>query len=178
MEIVVVTAAVGLLAWVLYPVSTDHHGTRPREAACLRNQRQIMQAMIMYADDYEGRMPLATAWNAHLVAYLRMTDADPDSAFRCPSAPRDRTDGYDYAYNPALAARDMCELEDPARSVALIEADVGQLVLRHHQGAHFGYADGHVKWSQPTRTPAGWVIEGHDGEILIPVGVQASPPKR
>jgi prepilin-type processing-associated H-X9-DG protein len=176
--IVMVGAAIVLLSAVLYPVFTPRDRRYAPQLACMSNQRQIMLAMLTYAGDYDGRLPPASHWNTFLVTYLKGPRAKRDQVFRCPSARHDGGAGYDYAFSPLLTGKDIFELPEATLTVAMFDAESGHLALRHREGANIAYADGHVKWSRPTRTPAGWVIEGPNRKIPVPVGAQAAPAAR
>jgi prepilin-type processing-associated H-X9-DG protein len=90
--------------------------------------------------------------------------------FRCPMADPERNDGYDYAFNLAVSGKSRDEIEELAATVMTFDADGGRVAWRHHEGANFGYVDGHVKWQ---RRPAAPVKGGP--AVAIPAGVQAAP---
>lgn len=170
-QIAAVAAGVGLIAALLFPVFARSRG-RPFQTQCMSNQKQIMYAMLEYADDWDGRLPPAIAWNAYLAKRL----ADPRRLFQCPTAQRQGSRGYDYAYNPMLSAKAMSDVPDPAYTVATFDADNGQISARHMGGANVAYVDGHLKWSRPVQTPTGWALKHGDRSIPIPFGAQAVPP--
>jgi prepilin-type N-terminal cleavage/methylation domain-containing protein/prepilin-type processing-associated H-X9-DG protein len=56
-ELLVVIAVIGILAALLLPVFAQAR-ERARRTACLSNMRQIAQAVQMYTQDYDGRVPI------------------------------------------------------------------------------------------------------------------------
>jgi prepilin-type N-terminal cleavage/methylation domain-containing protein len=56
MELLVVIAVMAILAAILFPVIA-HAREKARQSACLSNLKQIGLAILMYADDYDGRHP-------------------------------------------------------------------------------------------------------------------------
>jgi prepilin-type N-terminal cleavage/methylation domain-containing protein len=87
-ELLVVIAILAILAAILFPVFA-----RAREAAqqvrCLSNMRQMGLAVIMYADDFDGNLPMDShsgggrySWLQTLQPYVRAP-----LLFRCPSDP-------------------------------------------------------------------------------------------
>ncbi len=55
-ELLVVIAIIAILAAILFPVFARARD-RARQTACLSNMRQIGTAMMMYAQDYDERLP-------------------------------------------------------------------------------------------------------------------------
>jgi prepilin-type processing-associated H-X9-DG protein len=170
-QIAAVAAGVGLIAALLFPVLAGGK-CRSMQTQCMSNQKQIMLAMIQYADDWDGHLPPAIAWNAYLTGYLQTKD----EVFRCPVAQHQGSREYDYAYNPTMSAKSAYDLPEPAYAVTVFEAANGQVAPRHLGGANIAYADGHVKWSRPTQTPAGWVLKHGERSIPVPFGAQAVTP--
>jgi prepilin-type N-terminal cleavage/methylation domain-containing protein/prepilin-type processing-associated H-X9-DG protein len=56
-ELLVVIAIIAILAAILFPVFAKAR-EKARTASCQSNEKQIMQAILMYAGDYDQRMPL------------------------------------------------------------------------------------------------------------------------
>ncbi len=96
-ELLVVIAILGLLASLLMP-AVGRTGERGRAVACLNKQRQIGAAVLMYANDNEGRMPTEHSrasgpwrfpdysWMAQIWPYLDGGDWSVFSRFfKCPS---------------------------------------------------------------------------------------------
>jgi hypothetical protein len=141
---------------------------------CAAHQHAILIAIRLYADDHDGHLPPAIAWNAYLTGggYIMHEDT-----FHCPDAERLGSPGYDYAYNPALAGKSVSAFREPSRVIAIFDADRGQVAPRHGPGrAFFGFLDGIVQAARIRQTPQGWRVEGGPEAIRVPFGSQAVPP--
>jgi prepilin-type N-terminal cleavage/methylation domain-containing protein len=55
-ELLVVIAIIAILAAILFPVLSRAR-MRANTASCINNLKQLSHAMLMYADDYNGRLP-------------------------------------------------------------------------------------------------------------------------
>jgi len=62
-ELLVVIAIIAILASILFPVFSRAR-EKAREARCMSNLHQIGLALQMYADDYDGLLPLANEYPA------------------------------------------------------------------------------------------------------------------
>jgi prepilin-type N-terminal cleavage/methylation domain-containing protein/prepilin-type processing-associated H-X9-DG protein len=60
-ELLVVIAIIAILAAILFPVFAQARA-KAHQAACLSNEKQIGTAIMMYAQDYDERMPLCHSW--------------------------------------------------------------------------------------------------------------------
>jgi prepilin-type processing-associated H-X9-DG protein len=145
----------------------------PRSGICKSYGRQIGTALLMYASDYDERLPahVITVGGQHrtlpvrLDAYLRNGEV-----WRCPDAPRERTFGGDpgdttvsHGYNwlaleEAGRGLKLSALKQPERTVAFAETTsylaapppltgaVGTAPLyAHREKATVVWLDGHVK---------------------------------
>jgi prepilin-type processing-associated H-X9-DG protein len=117
--------------------------TRP---TCLSNLKQLMLAMLQYAQDHDEVLPPAETWRDDLMPYCHNV-----LIFQCPVNP------WGYTYNATLAKKPLGQIAAPAETIVLFEvghvepnmaADPAKVkwVRPHDGGACVGYADGHVKW--------------------------------
>jgi prepilin-type processing-associated H-X9-DG protein len=144
------TAAV-LGAGVALPVLTKAR-ERAHEATCMNNMKQLAAAMMMYAQDWDGKLPPANRWRDAIKAYVKN-----DGVFRCPSDP-DKTHLCSYAMNRRLSGQPINRFRNPGSIVLLFESvDTAEnpnsfgegLVLRHNGKGCFAFLDGHVELKEP-----------------------------
>jgi len=119
---------------------------------CQENLKHLGMAMLMYAQDYEERLPPADRWGTALRPYVR-----DEKFFHCPDAPGGR---YGYAFHRQLGGKRISEIWQPESVVMLFEtkrrgadvADNGEswVGARHGNFGHVVYLDGRVATS-PTR---------------------------
>jgi len=113
---------------------------------CTDRVRRLSGALLMYAMDYDERLPLAGAWCDGMYRYVQL-----NSYFRCPAL----KSGSGYAYNANLDQARVSDVSIPARVVGLFEssakarnaADAGQSLCkppRHPAGNSLGFLDGHA----------------------------------
>lgn len=173
LELLIALAIGAILAALLFPVFSLVRA-KARSGACQSNLRQIGQAMLMYAQDWDDYLPPRHQWQESLLSYV----GNP-RLFECPSSKRRficrGAPGWDPettgAYNmnlPVLPPSDWgaheSEIADPAgtvlghdgigRSTALYNAPSSPSDLvyhgvapRHEGGTNVLWADGHVRWS-------------------------------
>lgn len=90
-ELLVVVAVIGILAGLLLPTFASAK-TRARQTKCASNLRQLGIGMLMYADDFQGKLPgtmhdsvlVESSWIHSLKPYLGQVD----QIRLCPSDPR------------------------------------------------------------------------------------------
>jgi len=100
-ELLVVIAIIAILAAILFPVFARAR-EKARQTSCLSNAKQINLGILMYAQDYDEILPVAshwpdgqggyTYWNQSLEPYVKN-----DQIFRCPSN-ANRPLGYGWNY--------------------------------------------------------------------------------
>lgn len=88
-ELLIVVAIIALLAAILFPVFARAR-EKARQAACQSNLKQIGLGLLMYAEDYDGRLPFAyhddspgqndSSWRMDILPYVKNTQL-----FSCPS---------------------------------------------------------------------------------------------
>lgn len=112
LELLVVVAIIGVLAAILFPVMAQAKATGKR-TVCASNMRQIGLGLRLYADDFDGQMPLtrhdtpaiSSTWIFSLRPYLsnvdeiRICPADPKGARRL------KANGTSYVLNEYVVAR-------------------------------------------------------------------------
>ena len=121
---------------------------------CMSNVKMLNLGMIMYASDNNDLFPAGTNWCDVLKPYVRN-----GNTYVCPSIKSGRR--CDYAFNATLAGREMKDIQSPATTVLIFEADGGwnaaggaELLPAkpRHSGAYaVGFADGHAEIVQATR---------------------------
>jgi prepilin-type N-terminal cleavage/methylation domain-containing protein len=126
-ELLVVIAVIALLAAILFPVFAQAR-EKARQSVCLSNLKQIGAAMLIYAEDYDGRYPGGPDGRAYLwvpgpkgswdkmptaccgdvaqgnVPFRLLPYLKNERVFLCPSDPNgDRQSGGGTQWNPAIA---------------------------------------------------------------------------
>lgn len=135
-----------ILAAILFPVFARGR-EQARSSVCQTNIRQLCQAALLYADDYNGKYPPAANWCDATRGFVKQSDVYKD-----PSAP-DRPCGY--GFSSALGGISEADVTAPADTVLIFESDLGwnanggrEAMItrsRHYGGFNIGYADSHVK---------------------------------
>lgn len=169
-ELLVVLVVIGLLMAILLPVLSRAraHG---RQSACLAQLHSLGQALAMYADDHDGRLPNANptgtvldpaATDAVLVAYAQHYVKAP-MAFHCPSdegqpAPERIDNGGERMPNSARLSYDYYSIYwfvemgpriDLIRDAPLVwDYNGGGPAHGHNGGGNVAFADGHAAWQK------------------------------
>jgi len=113
-ELLVVIAIIAILAAILFPVFAKAR-EKARQASCLSNVKQLMNAAMMYTQDYDEVMPWSVnrwgigtladpwvTWATQIMPYTKNW-----KVFQCPSNPRDAMPDYwggVYTLGPSYAA--------------------------------------------------------------------------
>jgi prepilin-type N-terminal cleavage/methylation domain-containing protein/prepilin-type processing-associated H-X9-DG protein len=87
-ELLVVIAIIAILAAILFPVFAKAR-EKARQASCSSNVKQLMLAILMYAQDYDEKLPsnaygvagITYSWTDVILPYIKN-----DQIFSCPSA--------------------------------------------------------------------------------------------
>lgn len=136
--------------------------------SCLGNMRQLGLAAMLYARDYDDRLPLAN-WRDPLVPYLERLRQEapairgmPEShrpvhdVFQCPQDATPQTDSY--AYNRFLAGHSLDKFyqsnSDYSRTVMLYEVENSKIAFRHKGGTNILTVDIHARWYTPADVAA------------------------
>jgi prepilin-type N-terminal cleavage/methylation domain-containing protein/prepilin-type processing-associated H-X9-DG protein len=144
-ELLVTVAVLGLLAGILWPNPCINREPAPK-AQCLSNAKQITNALLLYASDYDDRLPPAPIWQDVLFDY-----------HKCPAilaCPTRKTKIPGFSYNALLHCRPLSDIHLPEEQALVFESDMGRrnasdpcvtFVTPHNKRGHLGYVDGHVK---------------------------------
>ncbi len=152
-ELLVVIAIIAILAAILFPVFAQAREAA-RKASCQSNLKQLGNALLMYAQDYDNRYPhcgwngggtvdgkiipdnnlcvqtgQTVVWNGELYSYVKNR-----GVYKCPSDPYTR--GVSYIYNQEVSWRDgggdprthptvEAKMNKPAEVFALVDGGVG-----------------------------------------------------
>lgn len=98
-ELLVVIAIIAILAAILFPVFARAR-EKARQASCASNEKQIALAILMYAQDYDERLPIEffgwtttpPTWREIVAPYIKNIQI-----FQCPS---ESTWQYSYGMDP------------------------------------------------------------------------------
>ena len=172
-ELLVVIAIIGILAAMLLP-ALNQAREKARRANCLSNLKQIGLGIAMYADSYNGRVPLDNRTAPNLGASFNLLSNTITSAkiYTCPSdSSRKLTATYplstalsgntniSYAYCPFILWQDQPDsilaLDRMAAATAnytkgakwLATGGSGSPSPHKDAGGNVLYNDGHVAWN-------------------------------
>ena len=180
-ELLVVIAIIAILAAILFPVFAKAR-EKARMTSCLNNEKQIVTAALMYAQDNNELLPdTATFWGS--------VNLDR-GVLICPTLGTKIANGYDY--NSLVAGKALGELPAAEKSIVVFDgtsttgqtANVGYATanfdFRHANSSMIlGFLDGHVQakknteigdLSDPTRKTV-FYTDFSDGTPLFASGV-------
>jgi prepilin-type processing-associated H-X9-DG protein len=130
-----------------YPVLKDFlFPSGAKYGSCQMNLKQLATGLLMYAEDYSGRLPPAASWSAA----IRTFNNNPE-VFHCPIRTRQR---FGYAFNSRLSGATIDNIKTPEKVPMLFETSqdrdnaadpVVSFVAPHNGISNVAYADGHVK---------------------------------
>jgi prepilin-type N-terminal cleavage/methylation domain-containing protein/prepilin-type processing-associated H-X9-DG protein len=159
-ELLVVIAIIAILAAILFPVFAKAR-EKARTNSCLNNQRQIMIAISMYAqDNAETLMPAKGTWSAYLKSY------NEGSIYDCPTKTgKGNNDAPEYGFNTNLLGKALGDLKTadlfiasgdlvlsgastltPPYTLSAASGTEPNLDTRHNSGAVLSFLDGHVDY--------------------------------
>jgi prepilin-type N-terminal cleavage/methylation domain-containing protein/prepilin-type processing-associated H-X9-DG protein len=155
-ELLVVIAVIAVLAAILFPVFAKAR-EKARQTACLNNQRQMVTAINIFAQDHDDALPASqSVWG----------DLDlPAGVLVCPTAGKKQANGY--VFNDAWGGVSLGEIIAPASAGLVADGNTTpsgtgpdryaniayatkDFVLRHTDKLIVGYADGHVALTKDT----------------------------
>jgi len=162
---------VPIFAAILFPVFAQAR-SHARESTCVTNLKQIGIATLMYAQDYDERLPMASGWQTGINPYIKN-----ERVYHCPAAvfvmAQSAPAATNYAYNSALDMMKMTRVAEPPNTVlAYDSADFGANANdaltslpspgRHQlsvQGNNVSFVDGHAKfWPDAQPLPQGEIL--------------------
>ncbi len=132
-ELLVVIAIIAILAAILFPVFAKAR-EKARQTTCTSNLRQMATAVLMYAQDYDERLPGPVAWNPGqplpwdlvILPYTKNWQL-----VMCPSNPRSSMNAWGpyytfshpafptYSYNANLVGASLGQVSVPAETCML-----------------------------------------------------------
>ena len=133
-ELLVVISIIAVLAAILFPVFARAR-EKARQSTCTSNQRQIIAAIHMYAQDHEETLPgSSTIWSdLNVEAGILM----------CPTA--GKSVPLAYVYNEKYSGAAMGTINDPVNAIMTVDGDrYGFVAPRHSNQMVMSAADGHV----------------------------------
>jgi prepilin-type processing-associated H-X9-DG protein len=162
---------IAILAAILFPVFAQAR-EKARQTACLSNVKMMSTGIMMYAQDYDERFPIAEQWTTGIEPYTKnerifnCPTLNPASQYGSESSGSSGSVVYSYGFNKELSRLEMYKILDPRSAVMLFESDKKTKDAtdplesianppRHSQGNNFGYADGHAKWWRADTSPTG-----------------------
>lgn len=145
-EMLIVCVNLMILAIIISPVCLKAY-EMGHESKCMDNQRQIADALMMYVQEHQSRLPAGAAW---------MQDISLDKKFLiCPL----RKSKIGYGLNQALSGAELStidtlpavtpltmDLSENAQHTQYLIADQSNIAYTRHQGHAAGsFLDGHVE---------------------------------
>lgn len=159
---------VAVFAALLFPVFGQARESA-RATSCLSNLKQIDLGILMYTQDYDERLPIATNWQTGINPYIKN-----EKLFHCPSAlfvtAQSAPPATNYAYNSTLDMMKMARLAEPQNTISNYDStDVSRNANdaltslpapgRHRLRNNISFADGHAKyWPDAEPLPKGTIL--------------------
>ena len=150
--ILAILVIIALILWPLVRETWIMNRRRAQMQACERKLKQLSQAMLLYAADWDEHRPSSEHWGRSIAPFVS-PKSDVDSAFHCPGA----VSPYSYAFNRSLSNLALKQIKSPEDTIQLFEADVSSIdasgddrlrtVIPRHRGLNVACADGHTKFA-------------------------------
>ena len=168
-ELLVVIAIIAILAAILFPVFARARDNA-RQTSCLSNQRQIVTAIMSYAQDFDEKLP--NYWNNTSYWYTWMDPYIKNAGiWICPSYTDDGNTRITFSYginwryinnygSPYTHnASSLGEITNPSETLLTGESRLNYAWIeypgiedfrwdpdRHSNGSNYSFCDGHAKW--------------------------------
>lgn len=104
------------LAAILYPVFAQAREAA-RTTSCLSNVKQMSLGLLMYCQDYDERMPRGSDWMDVIGPYIKN-----ETLYHCPTVGRQDSSSYGYAYNSALALKNLGDIAQPESTTLIFDS--------------------------------------------------------
>ena len=190
-ELLVVIAIIGILAAMLLP-ALNQAREKARRANCLSNLKQIGLGIAMYADSYNGRMPLDAIPSLTGSFNLLSNVITSAKVFTCPSDSVSKlTPNYpltnstainniSYSYSIGLIWQDQPDsvialdrmgkgaIETSYTKAAKWNSVTAPIAPHKDSGGNVLYNDGHVSWNNSLSASAGTTSTPSSVNVLIP----------
>jgi prepilin-type processing-associated H-X9-DG protein len=120
-----------------------------QKAVCQERLRTLSRALLVYAQDWDERLPPAAEWSDW--AADNLNPGDPPNLFQCPAA----ATAFGYGFNRHLGGACFFDFPNPGNIVLLADCDTavrsgvvdsGGVARRHSVGFNAAFADGHTRW--------------------------------
>jgi hypothetical protein len=157
MVLLVVGGVTLLLRGLLVVMVFSHSGPSETDAAkrCLSHVRLMCRSALLYAQDYDERLPRDEAWMDLTLPYN-----DNEFLYHCPAVQQSDLFAYGYAFNSRMGEKRLPLIEnragagliyDSAKTDRCASDPVTSLPYwpRHGRGDVMGYADGHAQTIPP-----------------------------
>lgn len=181
-ELLVVVALVAVLAALAIPAIAGAR-ERSRAVTCSSHMRSLGMAILLYAQDNQGRFPRSShsaaanrepGWAASIAPYLGAPPGEADAAwvnreFRCPANTNDAPNTHSYAMNVFFELRrGDSYLGRPAtwRCVTHVPRPARTILLAETAAASGGMAPDHFmahQWSSPAAPRRAVAHDRHNG---------------
>ncbi|MEI6503393.1 MAG: hypothetical protein WCP21_20460 [Armatimonadota bacterium] len=142
-----------VLAVMFFPLF-DRRG-EPRRPSCLSNEKQLTLGLLMYATDYDERLPRRLTWAQDIDAYVKNS-----ALLVCPADKRENV--VSYGVPGCWGGQRLLAPQRLASAIILYEVGPKGPEYRHESGMNIGYMDGHAKWCKEDSLPPGMILLGVD----------------
>jgi hypothetical protein len=129
------------------------------DRATLSNTKQLALGALMYANDFDDRLPLAANWMDGLAKYQEW-----GGLYHAPDLPKANRDGYGFALRKRLAGKSLSEVIEPGKTAMIFES----ILLQRNAVSEL--------WSlpDPGRAPRGTdcvaFVDGHAKDVAPEIG--------